>query len=80
MALGGQMMQRDNEFGRFLRRSLHEAAESVAIGDDGLEKIRGRLADARRAAAADRGEPHVLRTARGRLILVGVSLAGDEHW
>jgi hypothetical protein len=78
------MMQRDNEFERVLRRSLHEAAESVAIGDDGLEKIRARLAgvrlaDVRRAAAADRGEPHVLRVARGRLVLVGVSLAGDEH-
>jgi hypothetical protein len=32
------MMQRDNEFGRFLRRSLHEAAESVVIGDDGLTR------------------------------------------
>ena len=74
------MMQRDTEFGRFLRRSLHEAAECVAIGDDGLEKIRCRLADVRRAAAADRGELQMLHMARGRLVLVGVSLAGDEHW
>ena len=74
------MMQRDNEFERFLRRSLHEAAESVAIGDDGLEKIRARLAGVRGAAAADRGESHVLRLGRGRLVLLGVSLAGDEHW
>jgi hypothetical protein len=74
------MMQRDHEFGQFLRRSLHAAAESVVIGEDGLERIRGRLAEARRAAAADRGEPPVPRVARGRLVLVGVSVVVPEHW
>jgi hypothetical protein len=73
MALGGQMMQRDNELERFLRRSLCEAADSVAIGSDGLEKIRARLADLRRSAAADRGEPHQPRMARRPLVLAGVS-------
>jgi hypothetical protein len=78
MALGGQMMQRDNELERFLRRSLCEAADSVAIGSDGLEKIRARLAGVRlagvrRSAAADRGEPHQPRMARRPLVLAGVS-------
>jgi hypothetical protein len=79
MALGGQMTQRDDEFGRFLRRSLHEAADSVAIRDDGLKKICGRLADLRRSAAADRGEPHQPRMARRPLVLAGVSIAGHEQ-
>jgi hypothetical protein len=73
-------MQRDHEFEQFLRRSLHAAAESVAIGEDGLDRIRGRLAEVRRAAAADRGEPPAPRVAQGRLVLVGVSLVGREHW
>jgi hypothetical protein len=51
------MMQGDREFGPFLRRSLHAAAESIAVGEDGLEKIRSRLAEVRRAALAGRGEP-----------------------
>lgn len=50
------MMQRDREFEQFLRRSLRAAAESVAVGEDGLERIRGRLAEVRRAAAPDRAE------------------------
>ncbi len=33
----------DGEFGAFLRRSLHAAAESVEPAADGLERIRARL-------------------------------------
>jgi hypothetical protein len=51
------MMQGDREFGQFLRRSLHAAAESVVVGEDGLERIRSRLAEMRRATLAHRGEP-----------------------
>lgn len=65
-------MQRDHEFGQFLRRSLRAAAESIVVGEDGLERIRGRLAEARRAAAQDRGERLVPGPAR--LLLVGGSL------
>jgi hypothetical protein len=73
------MMQRDREFGQFLRRSLQAAAESVAVGDDGLDRIRSRLAELRRAAVPDRGEPPVLGTARARLVLAGVSAVDPEH-
>jgi hypothetical protein len=65
-------MQRDHEFGQFLRRSLHAAAESIVVGEDGLERIRGRLAEARRAAAQDRRERLV--PGPSRLLLVGGSL------
>jgi hypothetical protein len=69
------MTQRDREFGHFLRRSLHAAAESVAAGEDGLDKIRSRLAEVRRAAVADRGEPLLPGPARAGLVLVGVKAA-----
>jgi hypothetical protein len=71
------MMQRDCEFGQFLRRSLHAAADSIPVGEDGLERIRSRLAEARRAAATDR--PESLVRGRARLLLAGVSLADPEH-
>jgi hypothetical protein len=66
------MMQRDREFEQFLRRSLHAAAESVAVGEDGLERIRGRLPEVRRAAPhrAERLVP-----SQARLLLAGGSLA-----
>ena len=67
------MMQRDREFGQFLRRSLHAAAESVPIGEDGLDRIRSRMAEVRRAAAADRGEPPGPGAPLAGLVLVGVS-------
>ena len=38
------MTERDREFGEFVRRSLHAAAESVMISQDGLDRIRTRLA------------------------------------
>jgi hypothetical protein len=73
------MTQRDREFGQFLRLSLHAAAESVAVGDDGLDRIRSRLAELRRAAAPGRGEPSVRGTARTRLVLAGVSAVDPEY-
>ena len=73
------MTQRDREFGQFLRRSLQAAAESVAVGDDGLDRIRSRLAELRRAAVPGRGEPPVLGTARAGLVLVGASAVDPEH-
>jgi len=73
------MTQRDREFGHFLRRSLHAAAESVAVGEDGLDKIRSRLAAVRRAAGADRGEFLLPGPARAGLVLVGVNAADREH-
>lgn len=50
------MTERDREFGEFIRRSLHAAAESVTIGHDGLGRIHARLAAVRLAGAADPGE------------------------
>jgi hypothetical protein len=72
------MKQQDREFEQFLRRSLRAAAESVAVGDDGLERIRDRLAEVRRAAAADRAERLVPGPAR--LLLVGGSLVDPGPW
>ncbi|HEV2244807.1 MAG TPA: hypothetical protein VGR98_27480 [Streptosporangiaceae bacterium] len=72
------MMQRDREFEQFLRRSLHAAAESVAVREDGLERIRGRLAEVRRAAAPDRAERLVPGPAR--ILLVGGSLVDPGPW
>jgi hypothetical protein len=37
------MSQHDHDFDEFLRRALHEAANSVEPADDGLERIRARL-------------------------------------
>jgi hypothetical protein len=50
------MTERDREFGEFIRRSLHAAAESIMIGPDGLDRIHARLAAVRLAGAADPGE------------------------
>lgn len=72
------MMQRDREFEQFLRRALHAAAESVPVREDGLERIRGRLAEARQAAAPDRAERLVPGLAR--LVLVGGSLVDPGPW
>ena len=47
------MAQRSRDFDEFLRRSLCAAAESIAIGDDGLDRIRIRIARPRSSAAAD---------------------------
>jgi hypothetical protein len=82
------MMQRDREFEQFLRRALHAAAESVAVREDGLERIRGRLAEVRRAevrlaavrraAAPDRAERLVPGPAR--ILLAGGSLVDPGPW
>jgi hypothetical protein len=72
------MMQRDREFEQFLRRALHAAAESVVVREDGLERIRGRLAEVRRAAAADRAERLVPGPAR--ILLAGGSLVDPGPW
>ena len=72
------MMQRDREFEKFLRRALRAAAESVPVREDGLERIRGRLAEARQAAAPDRAERLVPGLAR--LVLVGGSLVDPGPW
>jgi len=50
------MTRRDREFGEFVRRSLQAAAESVMLGQDGLDRIHARLAAARLAEAAAPGE------------------------
>jgi len=47
------MAQPSRDFGEHLRRSLCAAAEAVAVGDDGLDKIRIRIARAQTSAAAD---------------------------
>ena len=72
------MMQRDREFEQFLRRALHAAADSIAVREDGLERIRGRLAEVRRAAAPDRADRLVPGPAR--IVLVGGSLADRGPW
>jgi hypothetical protein len=72
------MMQRDREFEQFLRRALHAAAESVAVREDGLERIRGRLAELRRAAGPDRPERLVLSPAR--IVLAGGSPVDPGPW
>jgi hypothetical protein len=78
------MMQRDREFEQFVRRALHAAAESVAVKDDGLERIRGRLAEVRRAVAPD----HAERAVPGPALLLVVGgrrgrrpgAAGNRLW
>jgi len=72
------MIQRDREFEQFLRRALHGAAESIAVREDGLERIRGRLAEVRRAVAPDRAERLVPGLAR--LLPVGGSLVDRGPW
>jgi hypothetical protein len=72
------MMQQDREFEQFLRRALDAAAESIAVREDGLERIRGRLAEVRRAAAPDRAERLVPGLAR--LLPVGGSLVDRGLW
>jgi hypothetical protein len=72
------MMQRNREFEQFLRRALHAAAESVAVREDGLERIHGRLAEVRSAAGPDRPERPVLGPAR--IVLVGGSLVDPGLW
>jgi hypothetical protein len=47
------MTRQDREFGEFVRRSLHAAAESIVIGEDGLARIHARLAAGRLADVAD---------------------------
>jgi hypothetical protein len=72
------MMERDREFEQFLRRALHAAAEAVAVREDGLERIRGRLAEVRRAAAPDRAER--LAPGPARILLAGGSLMDPGPW
>jgi hypothetical protein len=62
------MIQRDREFEQFLRRALHGAAESIAVREDGLERIRGRLAEVRRAVAPDGAERLLLTPPRPLLV------------
>lgn len=47
------MAQRSRDFDEFLRRSLCVAAASIVVGEDGLDKIRIRLARARSSSVAD---------------------------
>jgi hypothetical protein len=47
------MAQRSRDFEELLRLSLCAAAESIAVGDDGLDRIRIRLAQAQSSASAD---------------------------
>ena len=47
------MAETSRELAEFLSRSLREAVASIAIGDDGLDKIRTRIAQTRSLAAAD---------------------------
>jgi hypothetical protein len=58
------MTRRDREFGEFIRRSLHAAAESVVIGQDGLARILARLAAMR--LAEDPGERSGLAARAGQ--------------
>jgi hypothetical protein len=72
------MTSRDHEFGEFVRRSLRAAAESVVAGEDGLDRIRGRLAAARPADVASPGVRAVL-AARALRVLAGVGAADPGH-
>ena len=56
------MAQTSRDLGEFLRRSLCAAAASVTVGEDGLDRIRTRVARARSSAAATSREISV----RGR--------------
>jgi hypothetical protein len=47
------MAQPDRELGEFLRRSMRATADSVTVGEDGLDKIWTRLASSRQPAVAD---------------------------
>jgi hypothetical protein len=60
------MTQQSRDFDEFLRRSLCAAAASVVVGDDGLDKICVRIAQAQSSAAADEREIAVrgVRSAR----------------
>ena len=60
------MGQSSRDFGEFLRRSLCAAAASVAVGDDGLDRIWIRLARARSSTAAHNREIAVRGGARAR--------------
>ena len=77
MAEAGPMGERDREFGEFIRRSLHAAAESVMIGHDGLDRIHTRLAAMRLAGAADLGK-HCGPRGAGRKVLAGIGGADPE--
>jgi len=50
------MTRRDREFGEFVRRSRHAAAEPVMVGQDGLARIHARPTAVRLADAVDPGE------------------------
>ena len=60
------MTRRDRDFGEFVRRSLHAAAEPVMIGQDGPARIHARLAAVRQADAADPGEHYGLAARAGQ--------------
>jgi len=62
------MAQPDRELGELLRRSLRATAESMAVGEDGLDKIWTRLAAARQSAAAGHGQIAATRQARAALV------------
>jgi hypothetical protein len=64
------MARRSGDFGEFVRRSLRAAAESAAVGEDGLDRIWTRLAAARPPDVADHGEIAVREEARAGLVLV----------
>ena len=60
------MTRPEDEFGEFVRLSLHVAAESVVVGPDGLDRIRARLAAKRAPRAIARRELAGLAVPAGR--------------
>jgi hypothetical protein len=60
------MTRPDDEFGEFVRLSLHASAESIVVGPGGLDRICARLA-AKRTRAIARREHAGLAVQAGRL-------------
>jgi hypothetical protein len=61
------MTQPDDEFGEFVRLSLHAAAASIVVGPEGLDRIRAQLAAKRTPRAVARREHAGLAVPAGRL-------------
>jgi hypothetical protein len=66
------MAQTSCDFGEFLRRSLCAAAATIAVGDDGLDKIWIRLARARSSVVVDDREIAARGGARAGLVPVAL--------
>jgi hypothetical protein len=67
------MAKRSRDFDDVIRQSICAEAASVPVGDDGLERIRARLAQAQTSAAADDREIAVrgARSARAHHLCAG---------